>query len=115
MTADDRTDEQKMLEKPVKGYQLRELTNAVSDLEKTVDTKLSEILNNTKGLATVTDVETVKQDLRKEFNERIDNEVKAIHLKYNPTYKGIWWVVSSVGGLLLATIWASFNNFWRGN
>jgi len=109
MPSDNRTEEQKMLEKPVRGYQLRELTNAVNDYKITVDKRLEEIVNNVKGVATVSDLEKAKKDMREEFEEKIDEAVKQINLKYDPTYKGIWYVV---GGIVLGLIGIVINNFW---
>lgn len=107
--ADNRTEEQKMLERPVKGYQLRELTNVVNEFKDDVGNKLSEILNNVKGVATTADLEEAKAQLRKEFDEKLADEIRAIHLKYSPTYKGIWWVVAAIGagliGILVGNIW----------
>lgn len=112
--AENLTEEQKMLEKPVKGYQLRELTNAVLEWKETTNKKLDEIADSVKTVATMSDLQSLKTELETEFEKKLDERDKAIHLKYGPTYKGIWWVVGSMGGGLIAMFWAMINNFWRG-
>lgn len=109
-------------EAPAKVYQLdavdRKVDQALSMLDKIV-ASVDGVVNNAqletrmKELAEEFDEKLDEQ--KKEFKKALENEVKSIHLKYNPTYTGIWWVVGSVATLLLASVWAAFNNFWRGS
>lgn len=108
------TKSQQELEQPAKVYQL-------DAVERKVDqalSKLDNIANSVSGVVTETQMETrlkeVKIQIEEDYKILIKNEREQIDLKYGPTYKGIWWVVASVASLLIASVWASFNNFWRG-
>lgn len=109
-------------EAPAKVYQLdavdRKVDQALGMLEK-ITASVDGVVNNAQLEARLKEQEEeFNKKLTKnkqEFEKALENEVKAIHLKYDPTYTGIWWVVSTVCGLLLAGLWAAFNNFWRGS
>jgi len=105
---------QNELELPAKVYQ-------VDAVERKVDEalgKLDVIARSVSGVVTETQMETrikeVRTEIEKDFDVKIKSEIKAINLKYGPTYKGIWWVVASMATGLLAMFWAMLNNFWRG-
>lgn len=109
MSRDDLTDEQKMLEKPVKGYQLRELTNEVSDMKDVFLKKFDVLTRGIEGVATITYVESIRKQLEDDFVKQLDERDKRIHLRYGPFYKGGWWVAGAVAvgliGLAVTRIW----------
>lgn len=100
---------QQELEQPAKVYQL----NAVDAKVDQALQLLGEINKSVTGVVTVGQMEahvrTVRDELAKEFDTKLATEVKAIHLKYSPTYKGIWWAVSGIGSILIAIL---VNNIW---
>lgn len=100
----DSTEEQKMLEKPVKGYQLRELTNAVNDLKGDVNKKLTDIAASVTGVVTSTHLEERLKDLRKEVGLSMCDEIEKIHLEYAPTKKALWWLVAVAVSALVGQV-----------
>lgn len=99
----DLTEEQKMLEKPVKGYQLRELTNAVLDWKESTNKKLDDIATSVRGVATTAELATMRSELEKDFQERMLASEKTIHQEYGPMKKNLTWfirlVISAVVGI----------------
>lgn len=100
---------QQELEQPAKVYQLNAVDSKVDQALKL----LGEINKSVTGVVTTGQMEahvkTVTDELTKKFDEKLAAEVKAIHLKYSPTYKGIWWAVSGIGSILIAIL---ANNIW---
>lgn len=102
---------QQELEQPAKVYQLDAVEGKVDQALAKLDT----ITQSIQGIVTPIQMEAAIKSAKSEMEEKIRNDIEAIHLKYNPTYKGIWWVVTAVSGLLITSVWAAFNNFWRGS
>ena len=109
MPTDDRTDEQKMLERPVKGYQLRELTSEVSDMKNEFIKRFDDLTRGIEGVATMAYVEAIRSKLEEDFNIKIEKMEKNIHLRYGPLYKGVWWALGIIGtgplGLAVIRLW----------
>lgn len=101
----DLTEEQKMLEKPVKGYQLRELTGAVNEYKEAVNKKLDDIATSVRGVATTAELATMRAELEKDFQERMLASEKSIHQEYGPMKKNLTWfvrlVISAVVGIVI--------------
>lgn len=89
------------LEQPAKGYELQ----AVDAKVDTVLDQLKTIVNQTAGLATLAQLEAVKQDLKEDIAEA----VKDIHAEYRPTLKRTAWlyttVIAEAVALLGAALW----------
>lgn len=110
------------LEQPAKVYQLDAVERKV---EQALD-KLDTIVNSVSGVVTNSHLEARLKEqgiefsnqmntLEQKMSKSISSEVQKIHLKYNPTYKGIWWVVGTLATCLIGLLFAQLNNFWRGS
>ena len=108
-------------EQPAKVYQL----DAVETKVDQALTKIDKILESVSGVVTVGQLETRLKDQQDDFtkklksmqeshDEDLQNMKTAIDLKYEPTYKGIWWVVSSIAAVLIGAIWAQISGLWGG-
>jgi hypothetical protein len=75
-------------EQPAKVYQLDALEAKVD----VVIGKLDEIRDNTSGMVTQSQLEATKLSLE----NKIDEEVKKIHLEYRPMKKNITWFTRSI-------------------
>lgn len=108
------TRSQQELEQPAKVYQLDAVDRKVDQALSMLQT----ISNNVSGVVTETQMEKrlkeVRDEIEDDYNLKITNEIKTIHLKYGPTYKGIWWVISTMAVGLIGIFWAMINNLWRG-
>lgn len=108
------TKSQQELEQPAKVYQLEAVDRKVDQALS----MLTDISRSVSGVVTETQMEArikaVRDELEADYKEKIAAEVEAIHLKYGPTYKGVWWVVGAMATGLIAMFWAMLNNFWRG-
>ncbi len=83
------------LEQPAKVYQL----DALDAKLETIGGQLKTIVNQTAGLATITQLEAVKAD----YKEKLAEAVKDIHAEYRPTLKrnkALWGLV----GVLVVSI-----------
>lgn len=89
------------LEQPAKRYELAVVDSKVD----TVLEQLKTIVNQTAGLATLAQLETLKIDMKEDLAEA----VKDIHAEYRPTLKRTNWlyttVIAEAVGLLGAAIW----------
>lgn len=98
-------------EQPAKVYQL-------DAVEAKVDQALAKLDNIATSVSSVVnrgELQAAIKESEDRIMEQVADEVKQIHLKYGPTYKGIWWVVAALVMGLLSLLWGALNDFWRGN
>jgi hypothetical protein len=84
------------LEQPAKVYQLEALDAKL----ETIGTQLKTIVNQTAGLATVTQLQKLEQDDK----ARLAEAVKDIHAEYRPTLKrnkALWGLVGAIAVLVV--------------
>ena len=86
---------QEELEKAAKVYQVNAVEAKVDQVLKTLNT----IVEQTKGLVTITQLD----EARKELKASIKEEIEKIHLEYGPMKRNLGWFikVSIVEGLLI--------------
>lgn len=82
------------LESPAKVYQL----DAVDSKVETVLQKLDEVLSNTKGVATVSDVTAATDKALSEAKEYTNDEISKVHLTYGPMKNNLAWFTRLVLG-----------------
>lgn len=97
---------QQDLEQPAKVYQL----DAVEVKVDQALAKLDQIANSVNGVTTRIEVETMIEVSKKEIKEDVTEQIAKIHLEYGPTKKGVWWVISSIGAVLIAQLVLQFMN-----
>lgn len=94
---------QEELEQPAKVYQLNAVENKVDQALK----KLDDIASSVSGVITNTQLEGRLKEFEVEQDIKLAELEKRIHLKYEPSYKGVWWVVGAIAAGLLAMAVAS--------
>lgn len=75
-------------EQPAKVYQLDAVDKKVDD----VLVKIDQLLSQTSGLVTVTQLSITEKGLQ----DKIDEEVEKIHLKYGPTQRNASWLMRAL-------------------
>lgn len=116
---------QQELEQPVKGYQLKEVSDRLSDKLKEQDKKLDKLIEQTSNLVTFKDLDRAVQDRKDDTmveveklktmittkddatNKRIDNEVcgfKASNLKV------FWAIILGVIAVVISEIGGYFKH-----
>jgi hypothetical protein len=80
---------QEELERPAKGYELLAVEAKVDQAL----TKLDTLITQTNSLVTVAHLDSVKNDMQKDFEERMLASEKSIHQEYGPMKKNLGWFV----------------------
>jgi uncharacterized protein YicC (UPF0701 family) len=73
------TEEQKKLEANVKGYQFKELTDKFIEMKEEFGAKLDTIIAETRGVATVSQVEAKIKEAKKEITDDMDKLERQLH------------------------------------
>jgi hypothetical protein len=88
-------------EQPAKVYQLDAVESKVISVDAKVNdalNKLDTIISQTKGVATLEQLESTKRDILTEVDVKIQNAEEAIHLRYGPMERNLTWFVRLVIG-----------------
>jgi len=96
---------QEELEQPAKVYQLNTVEGKVDEALR----KLDGIAKSISGVVTTTQLEGRLKEFETEQDTKLESLEKRIHLKYEPTYKGVWWVVGAIAVGLIAM---AVSNIW---
>lgn len=81
-------------EAPAKVYQLDAVDEKVSSALK----KLDAVLDQTKGVATLSDVASAKKDVEESSKTYTDDEITKVHLTYGPVKNNLTWFTRAVVG-----------------
>lgn len=102
------TEQQRELESPVKGYQLKELTVEIADMKNDFGNKLNTIIDETKGTVTRHELDLRLKEERKEISRETDAKIRAVHLTYDPIKRGAIWaaciIVTTLVGIIAIQI-----------
>jgi len=102
---------QEELEKPAKVYQLNEVIKEISDLRSDMNTQLTIILGEVKGIVTQSQLDTTVATLKTYTDDKIKSLEKDIKIRYDPTKTTVdkwskfgWTVLLSVVGILITQV-----------
>lgn len=97
------TKEQEELEQPVKGYQLKEVSDDLKDLKDftkagfdELKTTLTEILAQTRGLVTQKQLDDHCKEAEASVDKKIKELEKKISLKYDPMKNQLRWASRAI-------------------
>jgi len=95
---------QSELEQPAKVYQL---VSVEDKLDKALE-KLDQVANQTSNNMTVAQFAVEKKAMEDDFDQKLGNLAKSIHLEYRPIKRGAIWFASIVVAALVGVAVTTF-------